>query len=70
MPIGMAVGAPVVLHACFALDESRKVIQLPDGKKRLNAQLAQWNRGLLYGALARALCALALRCRAMVSPKP
>ena len=42
------------------------MVQLPDGKKRLNGQLAQWNRSLLHGACARALCALALRCRAMV----
>ena len=42
------------------------MVQLPDGKERLNRELAQWNHSLLHGACARALCALALHCRARV----
>ena len=32
LPIGMAWRAPLVLHGCFALDDSRKHVPLPDSK--------------------------------------
>ena len=67
MPIGMAWGQPIVVHGCFALDDARKQIQLPDGKKRMNEGNSAWNLALLNGPCAQGYVQIIRECCRLVS---
>jgi hypothetical protein len=53
LPIGMALGAPVVVHGCFQVDSSRKNIDVgKDGNATNITNKTEWNRLLLEGPIA------------------
>ena len=69
MPIGLSLGSPMVLHGCFAMDDSRKNVPLPDGKQRMNQQQGRWNQALLRCACARAFRMIVTQCCELVSER-
>ena len=69
MPIGLSLGSPMVLHGCFAMDDSRKNVSLPDGKQRMNQQQGRWNQALLRCACARAFRMIVTQCCELVSER-
>ena len=70
LPIGMAWGSPLVLHGCFAVDDSRKQIPLPDGKERIDGQNdRKWNLTLINGPCMRSYVQIVLECCKLVDQK-
>jgi len=70
LPIGMALGSPLVVHGCFALDDSRKQIPLPDGKDRIDGQNdRKWNLTLLNGPCMRSYVTIVVECCKLVDRK-
>ena len=52
LPIGMALGAPIVVHGCFQVSASRKEIDVGDGSATNIKDKTEWNRLLLEGPIA------------------